>query len=83
MTKKTKQTYNILLESELENNQLTIEDIKNDIKRCKRMINRAKYKTILYKRKLHIINHIPNNETSLIKKGLSLFNITKKYSKTI
>ena len=55
MTKKTKQTYNILLESELENNQLTIEDIKNDIKRCKRMVNRAKYKTILYKRKRDLL----------------------------
>ena len=32
MTKQPKQTYNTLLESELENNQLTIEDIKNDIK---------------------------------------------------
>tara|TARA_B100000131_G_scaffold317974_1_gene360947 strand:+ start:923 stop:1174 length:252 start_codon:yes stop_codon:yes gene_type:complete len=83
MKQKSNQSLNILLESELNTNELTITDIKNDIKKCNRMIKRATYKSMLYKRKLATITRMPNDKTSLIQKGLSLLNITKKYNKTV
>ena len=76
-------TYNILLESELETKNVSINDIKKEIKDCEKMIKRCEYKKNLYKRKLVTLNNQSRVNPNVIKKGLSLFNLTKKISKNI
>ena len=76
-------TYNILLESELETKNVSINDIKKEIKDCEKMIKRCEYKKNLYKRKLATLNNQSRVNPNVIKKGLSLFNLTKKISKNI
>ena len=75
--------YNSLIESELDTNELTIDDIKQDIKNCDRMIKRSHYKSMLYKRKLLALKNESRDDETIIHKGLSLFNLSKKISKKI
>ena len=63
--------------------KLNSNDIRNDIKKCKRMIRRAEYKIKIYQRKLDFMNKQTNKETSLLEKGLRLLNLNNPLARKI
>ena len=73
----TPKKMDILLASDIDPT-LSINDIKNDIKKCERMIKRSSHKISLYNRKLDSLRNGTDTSPSLIEKGLQLFNIVIK-----
>lgn len=72
----------IHIETEIDET-LTLEDIKNDLTKCNRMIKRADQKIKKYKLKLNIERHSSPKEKNLLQKGLELFNLTSKWSSKV
>ena len=62
---------------------LTINDIKKDLSKCKRMITRSENKIKLYSQKLHQLNNTSPKHKSLIQKGLEIFNLTGKIKRKV
>ena len=74
--KSTKEDHNIIIETEIDE-KLTINDIKKDLEKCKKMIRRADDKIRLYQRKITQLQKNDIKTKNLVKKGLSFFNISK------
>ena len=74
--KKEENKPSIVVETDIDQ-ELNINDIRNDIIKCERLIKRSEYKIRLYKRKLNIARYFGSEKKSLIEKGLELLNLKK------
>ena len=72
--KEEPQTNTIKIQTDIDET-LTLNDIKNDLSKCKRMIKRTDQKIKSYQLKLKIERHLKTPSKSLFQKGLALFNL--------
>ena len=55
--------------------QLSLNEIKKDLRQCERMIRRCDHKLTVYNRKLNAERGLHTKEHSLLERGLALFGL--------